>query len=114
MDAPEEKIKPNDVAIVLRPIITEGEDWEGNFEILIAGIGPATIPEDNIRELISMAMLMATTISIMEKDVEFTEKIMIECAKLYGEADDIDIENMVNSENSHMLTMNSKTVGGMQ
>lgn len=114
MDAPDENIKPNDVALILRPIITDNEPWDGHFEILIAGIGPATIAEDSIRELISMAMMIATTIPLMEKDVEFTEKVMTECAKLYGDADDVEIRNMIESEDNNILTLNSKTVGGIQ
>lgn len=111
---PDESLRPNDVAMVLRPIITEGEDWDGNFEILITGVGPTTMHEDNIRELISMAMLVATTIPMMEKDVDLTEKIMIECAKLYGEADDVDIRKMIVNDNGMTLTIDSKTIGGMQ
>jgi len=114
MDAPEESLRPNDVAMVLRPITVANEPWDGSFEILITGIGPATMPEDNIRELISMAMLVATTIPMMEGDVDLTEKIMVECAKLYGEADDIDIEKMMVSDTGMTLTINSKTFGGMQ
>lgn len=114
MDTPDETIKPNDVALVLRPIVVDNEPWDGNFEILIAGIGPSTIPEESIRELISMAMMIATIIPLMEKDVELTEKVMIECAKLYGDADDIDIRNMIKSEDDNVLTLNSKTIGGMQ
>ena len=114
MDAPEESLRPNDVAMVLRPILTEGEEWDGNFEILITGVGPTTMPEDSIRELISMAMLVATTIPMMEQDVDLTERIMIECAKLYGEADDVDIQKMIVSDTGLTLTVNSKTFGGMQ
>ena len=114
MDAPEENLKANDVAIILRPITEEGTPWDGNFEILITGIGPATLPEENIRELISMGMMVATTISMMEEDAKLTESIMIECAKLYGEADDVDIKNMIESDDGFTLTATSKTIGGMQ
>ena len=114
MDASEESLRPNDVAMVLRPILTEGEEWDGNFEILITGVGPTTMHEDSIRELISMAMLVATTIPMMEQDVDLTERIMIECAKLYGEADDVDIQKMIVSDTGLTLTVNSKTFGGMQ
>ena len=108
-----EDMKPNDVAMILRPIIVEGEEWDGGFEVLIAGIGPITMPEDSIRELISMAMLVATTIPMMESDVELTEKIMTECAKVYGDADDVDIQNMTSVEDGLSLTIDSKTVGGV-
>jgi hypothetical protein len=114
MDSTEYPIKPNDVALVLRPIVTEDNQWDGNFEVFITGAGPVTITEENTRDLISMAMLVATTISMMEEDVDLTEKIMTECAKLYGDADDVDIQNMIAPEEGSLLTLTSKTIGGVQ
>ena len=114
MDSTEYPLKPNDVALVLRPIVTEDNEWDGNFEVFITGAGPVTISEENTRDLISMAMLVATTISMMEEDVDLTEKIMTECTKLYGDADDVDIQTMIATEEGLSLTVNSKTVGGMQ
>jgi hypothetical protein len=113
MDSTEYPLKPNDVALVLRPIVTEDNEWNGNFEVFITGAGPVTITEENTRDLISMAMLVATTISMMEEDVDLTEKIMTECTKLYGDADDVDIQNMIATEEGLSLTVNSKTVGGV-
>jgi hypothetical protein len=113
MDSTREDMKPNDVAMILRPIIVEGEEWDGGFEVVIAGIGPITMPEDSMRELISMAMLVATTIPMMENDSELTEKIMIECAKVYGDADDVDIQTLTTTEEGLSFTIDSKTVGGV-
>jgi hypothetical protein len=113
MDSTEYPLKPNDVALVLRPIVTEDNEWNGNFEVFITGAGPVTITEENTRDLISMAMLVATTISMMEEDVDLTEKIMTECTKLYGDADDVDIQTMIATEEGLSLTVNSKTVGGV-
>ena len=113
MDSTEYPLKPNDVALVLRPIVTEDNEWDGNFEVFITGAGPVTITEENTRDLISMAMLVATTISMMEEDVDLTEKIMTECTKLYGDADDVDIQTMIATEEGLSLTVNSKTVGGV-
>jgi hypothetical protein len=115
MDSTEiDNLQPNDVAMVLRPIRNDDDEWDGSFEILISGVGPVTMPEENVRELISMAMLVATTIPMMEKDSDLTEQIMIECAKFYGEADDVDIAKMLEPSGEFTLTINSKTVGGTQ
>jgi len=56
---------------------------------------------------------VATTISMMEEDVDLTEKIMTECAKLYGDADDVDIQTMTAPEEGSLLTLTSKTIGGV-
>ena len=71
------KIKPNDIAIILRPDAEEGKAFEGTFEILIAGYGPFSMSEDEVRSLVSIAMMMASTISLMEEDEKFTEKRLI-------------------------------------
>ena len=108
MDSP---IHPNDVAIVLRPDYREGEEWNGNFEILISGFGPVTMPEESMRELVSMAMLVATIVPMMEQDQKLTERVTTECAKHYGEPDDV----MLGDANDDvMLTADTKCVGGMQ
>jgi hypothetical protein len=114
MDTPDESLKANDVALILRPIIVEGEEWDGNFEILITGIGPASMPEESIRELVSMAMMLATTVSMMEVDTALTDRIMTECSKLYGDVDDVDLVRLTKEDDGLTLTATSKTIGGMQ
>lgn len=103
------KIRANDVAIILRPDFEEGQEWKGNFQIIIGGYGPVTLSEDSMRELVSMAMLMATSIPMMEQDVNFTERLMELCMKVYGDADDVmmsDVDGDFNIE--------TKCVGSMQ
>ena len=111
MDSP---IHPNDVAIILRPDYKEGEEWSGNFEILISGFGPVTMPPESIRELISMAMLIATIVPMMEQDEKLTEQVMEACAKYYGEPDAVVVDDNTVIDDDYMLTQWSKTVGGMQ
>lgn len=111
MDSP---IHPNDVAIILRPTLEDDQDWNGNFEIIISGFGPMTMSEENARELISMAMLVASIIPMMEKDEKLTERVMAECAKYYGDPADVDFQDNKIIDSEYTLTVNSKTVGGMQ
>ena len=114
MDTTDEGLKPNDVAMILRPIIVEDETWDGSFEILITGVGPATLAEENIRELVNMAMLVATTIPMMEADEGLTDRIMTECTKLYGDPDNVYIGDMTKEDDGSVLTSTSKTIGGVQ
>lgn len=103
------KIEPNDVAIILRPSVKEGKEWNGNFELLIAGYGPFSITEDSVRDLVGMAMLIASAVPMMESSVDFTEKLMEMCQKVYGEPDDV-----INNSVSGVLTSDTKCYGGMQ
>lgn len=103
------KIEPNDVAIILRPFVEEGKEWNGNFELLIAGYGPFSITEDNVRELVSMAMIIASAVPMMESSIDFTEKLMEMCQKIYGEPDDV-----IGSSVSGVLASDTKCYGGMQ
>ena len=84
--------------------------------MLISGFGPFTLPEENVRELISIAMLLASTISLMEKDVSFAERLMEECSRLYCSPQDIDINELNNNFNDKdfVLSSASKTYGSLQ
>lgn len=103
------KIRANDVVIILRPDYKEGQEWQGNFELVIGGFGPVTMPEDAMRDLVSMAMLMATSVPMMEQDINFTEKLMDLCMKVYGGADEVMLSNVDGT-----FSINTKCVGGMQ
>ena len=103
------KIKPNDVVVILRPDFKEGQEWHGNFELIIGGYGPVTMPEDAMRDLVSTAMLLATSVPLMEQDIKYTEKLMALCMKVYGDADDVMISTIDGD-----FSINTKCVGGMQ
>lgn len=79
---------------------------------MISGYGPFTMKEDDVRELISMAMLMASSVSLMEKDEKFTEKLMTHCAEVYTDPNDIAFDDDVDSD--FKLTTATRCVGGMQ
>jgi hypothetical protein len=110
-----DQIEANDVAIVLRPNYNGVDKWSGDYQVLISGFGPFTLPEENVRELISLAMLLASSVALMEKDATYAEKLMKECIELYGGANDIDINELNNvNDDSFMLSSTTKTFGGMQ
>jgi hypothetical protein len=109
------QIEPNDVAIVLRPDYNGVDKWNGNYQVLISGFGPFTLPEENVREMISLAMLLASSVSLIEKDVTYAEKLFKECSTLYCSPNDIDINELNNvTDESFMLSSTTKTFGGMQ
>ena len=110
MDNP---FKPNDVAVVMRPSMNDSGEWSGDFELMVCVVGPATLPEENMQDMVGIATLMATTVSIMEEDKSFTARIMKKCDELYEEGNfGLGDDNAV--DNTHVLTAYSKTVGGMQ
>lgn len=111
MDTP---IYPNDVAVILRPDYKEGTDWNGGFEIIIAGFGPVTMPEDSMRDLVGMAMLIATTVPMMEKDEKLTEQVMTACAEYYGDPDNVMVDSDDVADDGFVLSADTKTVGDMQ
>jgi hypothetical protein len=105
-------IQPNDVAVILRPEQTDGE-YSGAYQVLVAGIGPVTVTLDVINDLIGMATLLASVVPFMEANPDVADKIMEFCNEFYGE----DMEFKHEEEASgldHVLTINSKVVGGVQ
>jgi len=47
------QIKPNDIAVILRPNHQSGVEWDGDFEVLVSGFGPVTMSKDDIDKLIA-------------------------------------------------------------
>ena len=78
---------------------------------MIAGYGPFSMSEDEVRSLVSIAMMMASTISLMEEDVKLTERIMERCAQIYVEPEEVMKEDI---DNTFTLLSTTKCVGGMQ
>jgi hypothetical protein len=103
MDKP---FKPNDVAVILRPIINKDEKWDGDFELMVCAVGPVTLAEEDMQDMVAVATLMATTVPMMEEDKAFTEK-------LYADGS-IDLGDATVVDDTHVLTQYSKTVGGVQ
>ena len=64
-----------------------------------------------MRELVSMAMLMSSTLSIMEEDAAFTERAMIRCAEIYADPDSITDADI---DDDFSLSANTRCVGGLQ
>lgn len=110
MDNP---FKPNDVAVVMRPIMNDSGEWNGDFELMVCVVGPVKLAEEDMQDMVGIATLMATTVSIMEEDKAFTERVMKKCDEIYEEGK-FDIGSEKTVDKTHVLTSYSKTVGGMQ
>jgi len=110
MDSP---FKPNDVAAVMRPIMGSNGDWTGEFELMVCVVGPVTLDEEHMRDLVGIGTLMATSVSIMEEDKTFTARLLKKCDELYQD-DKFDVGDERVVDKDHVLTSYSKTIGGMQ
>lgn len=78
---------------------------------MIAGYGPFTLTEEDARELVSLAMVIASSVSLMEKDVKFTEKLLKHCAETYADPDSITVSGI---DESFTLSSSTKCIGGLQ
>lgn len=105
-------LKPNDIAIILRPTVVDGV-WQGDFEVLVSGFGPFTLQKEAIDDMIGMAVLVASTVPFMEEHEEIAQQIMEYCGKYYGEIGDIPYDSNHNSfGDSFILTADTVTQGG--
>ena len=80
-------LKPNDIALILRPTIVDGE-YANNFQVLVSGFGPLTISEDDVNNLIGMAMILAATVQYMQEDDELATKLVEYCGKMFSDVGD--------------------------
>jgi len=112
-------LRPNDVAVILRPEIEDG-NWSGNFEVTIGGFGPISLKEKDMQDLVGLAVLIASCITKMEEDVNFTRILMEHCANRHG--NHVEVASEVAYDPNHdsfndgdlMLTDDTKCVGGLQ
>ena len=106
-------LKPNDIALILRPIIENGE-YTKSFQVLVSGFGPLTISRDDADNLIGMAMILAATVQYMQEDDKLADKLVEYCGKVFADVGDFSYNPDHDSFNDGIFTVDTKTVGGMQ
>ena len=111
MDSPT-SLKPNDIALILRPTIVDGV-YTNNFQVLVSGFGPLTISDD-VNNLIGMATILASVIPHMEEDEKLAFKLVEYCGKMFGELGDFNYNSDHDSFGDGSFTIDTKTVGGVQ
>lgn len=104
MDSP---LKPNDVAVVLRPITEDGVEWDGAFQMLVSVAGPVTLGEEPMRSLMTVASYLAAAVPLMEESKAFTELLRDRADQLTGDV-------LVGDSMTPLLTRNTKCEGGVQ
>jgi hypothetical protein len=104
MDSP---LKPNDVAVVLRPIIEDGVEWDGAFQMLVNVAGPVTLGEEPMRSLMTVASYLAAAVPLMEESARFTELLRDKADTMTGDV-------VIGDSMTPLLTRNTKCEGGVQ
>jgi len=104
MDSP---LKPNDVAVILRPIIEDGVEWDGAFQMLVSVAGPVTLGEEPMRSLMTVASYLAAAVPLMEESKAFTELLRDRAEQLTGDV-------VIGDSMAPLLTRNTKCEGGVQ
>jgi len=104
MDSP---LKKNDVAVVLRPIIDDGVEWDGAFQMLVTVAGPVELDEEHMRSLLTVASYLAAAVPLMEESKAFTELLRDRAEQLSGDV-------LIGDSMSPLLTRNTKCEGGVQ
>ena len=104
MDSP---LKKNDVAVVLRPIIEDGVEWDGAFQMLVSVAGPVELDEDHMRSLLTVASYLAAAVPLMEESKAFTELLRNRAEQLTGDV-------LIGDSGTALLTRNTKCEGGVQ
>lgn len=108
----ETELKPNDVAIILRPNIQNGK-WEGDFEVLVSGFGPITLSKEHMDDMIGMGVLVASVVPFMEEHEHIAKQIMEYCSKYYSHLGELAYDPNHNSfGDAFVLTEDTITHGG--
>ena len=104
MDSP---LKKNDVAVVLRPIIEDGVEWDGAFQLMVNVAGPVDLDEEHMRSLLTVASYLAAAVPLMEESKAFTELLRDRAEQLTGDI-------VIGDSMAPLLTRNTKCEGGVQ
>ena len=111
----EQELKPNDVIIILRPTIKGDNEWAGEYTLMLTAIGPLSISVEDAQKLLSAALMIASTASLMEIDTEVAEKVRAHCEVTLGIPDEETIiPNITAFDTSFTLTEDTPTSGGVQ
>jgi len=100
-------LKKNDVAIVLRPTIEDGVEWDGTFQLMVTVAGPVTLDKEHMSSLFAVASYLCAAVPLMEESARFTEL-------LRDKADTMTGDMLVGDSMTLLLTKNTKCEGGMQ
>ena len=104
MDSPLQK---NDVAVVLRPIIEDGVEWDGSFQLLVSVAGPVELDEEHMKSLLTVASYLAAAVPLMEESKAFTELLRDRAEQLTGDV-------LVGDSMVPLLNKDTKCEGGVQ
>lgn len=104
MDSP---LKKNDVAVVLRPIIEDGVEWDGAFQLMVNVAGPVELDEEHMRSLLTVASYLCAAVPLMEESKAFTELLRDRAEQLTGDV-------VIGDSMAPLLTRNTKCEGGVQ
>lgn len=100
-------LKKNDVAVVLRPIIEDGVEWDGAFQMLVNVAGPVTLDEEHMRSLLTVAGYLCAAVPLMEESSRFTELLRDKADTMTGDV-------VIGDSMTPLLNKNTKCEGGMQ
>jgi hypothetical protein len=106
------KLKPNDVALVIRPHYKEGEAWDGNFQVMISGVGPVTMSEEDFASLVHIAMVIATSVQLIDEDPTLADRFLAKVKERYNQSAIEELEDVKDAE--FVLSKYTKTIGGVQ
>jgi hypothetical protein len=109
------ELKPNDVAVILRPTVDDDGKWMGEYEVLVTGFGPVTLTRTEMDDMVGMGVLLASVVPLMAKDEKVAEIIMDHCNDFYGDIGTFSYDPDFDSfKDGQALTPDTKVVGGMQ
>lgn len=100
-------LKKNDVAVVLRPIIEDGVEWDGAFQMMVTVAGPVELDEEHMKSLLTVASYLCAAVPLMEESARFTEL-------LRDKADTMTADVLIGDSMTPLLRHNTKCEGGVQ
>ena len=106
------KLKPNDVAVVLRPHCKDGEKWGGDFQVMISGVGPVTMNDEDFSSLVHIGMVIAATVQLIDEDPDLADRFLDKVKEMHNQSILEELDDVKDAE--FVLSKYTKTHGGVQ
>lgn len=100
-------LKKNDVAVVLRPIIEDGFEWDGAFQMIVTVAGPVELDEEYMKSLLVVASYLCAAVPLMQESARFTELLRDKADTMMGDV-------LIGDSMVPLLNKNTKCEGGVQ
>jgi hypothetical protein len=107
-------VQPNDVAIIFRPLLEEGKEWDGEYTVMLTGFSPVSMNKEDFNILVNVAAVIASVVSLIEHNEQVRNIVLAHYAQFSANNNNYLSSTTENFKDDFVLDANTETIGKMQ